>query len=51
MNPKHIAALQHDWFFHVWNERESIVRWMTAFDTMQDDVDAFVASIRGTATA
>ena len=50
MNPKHIAALQHDWFFHVWNERESIVRWMTAFDTAEADVDAFVAGIRSTAT-
>jgi threonine aldolase len=43
---RHIAALQHDWFFHVWDEREHVVRWMTAFDTTEADVDAFVADIR-----
>jgi threonine aldolase len=46
-----ITALQQDWNFHVWadlDERESIVRWMTAFDTTESDVDAFVAAIRET---
>jgi threonine aldolase len=47
--PHHIAALQHDWTFHVWDERESVVRWMTAFDTSESDVDAFVADIRSAA--
>jgi threonine aldolase len=44
-----IAALQRDWNFHVWadqGERESIVRWMTAFDTTETHVDAFVTAIR-----
>jgi threonine aldolase len=49
LDPRHIAALQHDWFFHVWNEQESVVRWMTAFDTTEADVDAFLASIRAAA--
>jgi len=49
LDPKHIAALQHDWFFHVWDEQESVVRWMAAFDTTEADVDAFVASIRSSA--
>ena len=49
LDPKHIAALQADWFFHVWDEQASVVRWMTAFDTTEADVDAFVASIRSTA--
>ncbi|MDQ2811778.1 MAG: beta-eliminating lyase-related protein [Actinomycetota bacterium] len=49
LDPKHIAALQADWFFHVWDEQTSVVRWMTAFDTVEADVDAFVASIRSTA--
>ena len=35
-----------DWIFHVWDERESVVRWMTAFDTTEADVDAFLAGIR-----
>jgi threonine aldolase len=46
LHPQHIEALQRDWFFHVWDERESVVRWMTAFDTTEADVDAFVADIR-----
>jgi threonine aldolase len=49
LDPKHIAALQQDWFFHVWDEQVSVVRWMAAFDTTEADVDAFVASIQSTA--
>ena len=49
LDPKHVAALQHDWFFHLWDEQDSVVRWMTAFDTPEADVDAFVASIRSSA--
>ncbi|HXW88895.1 MAG TPA: beta-eliminating lyase-related protein [Streptosporangiaceae bacterium] len=46
LRPRHIAALQREWTLHVWDERESVVRWMAAFDTSQADVDAFVADIR-----
>ncbi len=49
LRPRHVAALQRDWTFHVWDERDSIVRWMTAFDTSAADVDAFLADIRATA--
>ncbi len=49
LRPRHIAALQREWTFHVWDERESIVRWMPAFDTSEANVDAFVADIRATA--
>jgi threonine aldolase len=49
LDPKHIAALQQDWFFHVWDEHDSVVRWMTAFDTTEADVGAFVASVQSTA--
>ena len=38
-----------DWRFHVWDEHDSVVRWMTAFDTSAADVDAFLAGIRATA--
>ena len=44
LGPRHIAALRRDWFFHVWDERESVVRWMAAFDTTEADVDAFLAA-------
>ena len=46
----HIAALQRDWTFHVWDEQDSVVRWMTAFDTTEAHVDAFLAAIRSTAS-
>jgi threonine aldolase len=45
LDPKHIEALQREWYFYVWDEDTSIVRWMTAFDTTESDVDQFVASI------
>jgi len=51
LDPRHIAALQEDWFFHVWDEKESVVRWMTAFDSSESDVDAFVDGIRRTAVS
>jgi threonine aldolase len=47
---RHIEALQQNWTFHVWDEEENMVRWMTAFDTTEADVNAFVADIHSTAT-
>jgi threonine aldolase len=35
----------------VWDEQDSVVRWMTAFDTTESDVDAFVSAIRTTVSA
>ncbi len=49
LHPDHIARLQRDWHFHIWNEAAHVVRWMTAFDTTEADVDTFLASIRETA--
>jgi len=46
---RHIEALQRDWIFIVWDEPASVVRWMTAFDTTEADVDTFLADIRETA--
>ena len=46
-----VAELQREWHFHVWDEGESVVRWMTAFDTTAEDVDTFIASIRAVAEA
>ena len=47
---RQIEALQQDWTFHVWDESESVVRWMTAFDTTEADVDAFLGGIRSAAS-
>jgi threonine aldolase len=45
LDPQHIETLQREWYFYVWDEETSVVRWMTAFDTTESDVDQFVASI------
>jgi threonine aldolase len=50
LSPEHIAALQKEWTFHVWDEGASVVRWMTAFDTGESDVDEFLAAIAATAS-
>jgi threonine aldolase len=50
LQPRHIAALQQGWTFHVWDESGHVVRWMTSFDTTEADVSAFLAAIRETAT-
>ena len=47
LDPARIEALQREWNFHVWDEGEHVVRWMTAFDTTEDDVDVFAG--RGSA--
>lgn len=45
---KHIAALQKSYFFYVWNEETSEVRFMTSFDTTEDDIKAFVKLVKKT---
>jgi threonine aldolase len=45
LDPRHIAELQQMWTFHVWDESSAVVRWMTAFDTQESDVDAFLADV------
>jgi threonine aldolase len=45
LDPGHVASLQRDWTFYVWDESTSTVRWMTAFDTQESDVDAFLSDI------
>ena len=51
LDPGRIAELQRDWTFHVWDESTSIVRWMTAYDTQESDVDAFLDDIAAAAGA
>lgn len=41
-----IAPLQQDFYFYVWDETLSVVRWMCSFDTQPEDLDAFVQRIR-----
>lgn len=41
-----IAPLQQRSFFYVWDEETCECRWMTSFDTTEEDVDAFAAAVR-----
>jgi len=46
LDPAATEALQRDWPFYVWDEATGEVRWMTAWDTAPEDVDAFAAAVR-----
>jgi threonine aldolase len=53
LDGRHVAELQREWTFHVWDEAASVVRWMTAFDTKESDVDEFlrgIAAVTGSST-
>ncbi|MGH9498002.1 MAG: threonine aldolase family protein [Terriglobales bacterium] len=43
-----IAKLQKRYFFYVWNEEESVVRWMCSFDTTEGDVREFARFVTET---
>ncbi|HEX6643987.1 MAG TPA: low specificity L-threonine aldolase [Gemmatimonadales bacterium] len=40
-----IAPLQEEFFFYVWDEARSEVRWMASWDTTEEDVDRFSSAI------
>lgn len=46
LDPAVTARLQEDWRFYVWDEHTGEVRWMTSWDTTEEDVDGFAAAIR-----
>ena len=46
-DPAQIARLQRDWQFYVWDTAAQVVRWMTAYDTTEADVDTFIADVWG----
>jgi threonine aldolase len=43
-----IAELQKRYFFYVWDEERSVVRWMCSFDTTERDVKQFARFVAGT---
>jgi threonine aldolase len=43
-----IARLQKRYFFYVWSEEQSVVRWMCSFDTTEQDVRQFVKFVAET---
>ena len=38
-----ITKLQDEFFFYVWDEDQSEVRWMCSFDTTEEDIDSFAS--------
>ncbi len=45
---KYVAILQKQYFFYVWNEQTSEVRFMTSFDTTEGDIRDFVDLVKRT---
>jgi threonine aldolase len=43
---KYVPLLQKRYFFYVWNEEISEVRFMTSFDTTEADIADFVGLIK-----
>jgi threonine aldolase len=43
---KYVPQLQKKYFFYVWNEEISEVRFMTSFDTTEEDIREFVALVK-----
>lgn len=44
--PEIIPRLQEKYFFYMWDENRSEVRWMTSFDTQEEDIHNFVNLIK-----
>lgn len=43
-----IAKIQERYFFYLWSEEQSMVRWMCSWDTTEEDVKAFSEYVRRT---
>ena len=45
--PPHIVPeLQKEFFFYVWDEERSEVRWMCSFDTSEEDIESFASLLK-----
>lgn len=42
-----IPKLQNEYFFYTWDESRGEVRWMTSFDTTEEDIMDFARILRG----
>ncbi|MGA8295809.1 MAG: threonine aldolase, partial [Acidimicrobiales bacterium] len=45
LDPSVTEVLQSKFHFYVWDDETGEVRWMTAFDTTEEDVDEFAAAV------
>lgn len=46
-----IKPLQDKYFFYVWDEAKSEVRWMTSFDTTSEDIEGFSGFLKSLLSA
>lgn len=44
--PKAIPVIQEQFFFYVWDAEAGIVRWMTSYDTPEDEIVRFADAVR-----
>ncbi|WP_372773428.1 low specificity L-threonine aldolase [Mangrovibacterium sp.] len=44
--PSIIEPLQAQYFFYIWDESRSEVRWMTSFDTTEEDIFGFIKALK-----
>ncbi|PWE00130.1 threonine aldolase family protein [Marinilabilia rubra] len=44
--PHIIEPLQESYFFYMWDESRHEVRWMTSFDTTEEEINSFVEAIK-----
>jgi threonine aldolase len=44
--PAAIPKIQASYFFYIWSEEESVVRWMCSFDTTEEDVLQFAEFVK-----
>jgi threonine aldolase len=49
--PHAIAKIKKRYFYYVWEEEQSVVRWMCSFDTTEEDVMTFAKFVADTITA
>jgi len=43
---KVVGRLQQEYFFYIWDESISEARWLTSFDTTEDDITGFVNTLK-----
>lgn len=41
-----VTRLQQEYFFYVWDEENSEVRWMTSYDTTEEDIMNFISLLK-----
>ena len=41
-----VPRLQEEFFFYMWDENKSEVRWMTSFDTTEEDINKFIDQLK-----